>query len=254
MKLANALCNNAPGFFQVWYIKALFIKLQDLILSIEVTTYTSAGQPVRHVAGSGEVYMGFGTAMEISVVTVSAYGSSGSNTQIMMHVVSLEEELLDVSEYQGVPIDECYGDSPLGLCGVTAEARWPWPSSRPDRTLRRPHDQIQGNQYRQVPHAETDDLEVVAEISSFYSSNVSPCRSLILGFALDVMCGPRDSPQGSGLRMILPWFGRRVSRRLSRGPRRPVNAAVDGSCTFLSACTWLLRMSIDAAEVVWGGP
>ena len=27
----------------------------------------------------------------------------------MMRVVSLEEELLDVSEYQGVPIDECYG-------------------------------------------------------------------------------------------------------------------------------------------------
>ena len=189
--------------------------------------------------------------MEISVVTVSACGSSGSNTQIMMRVVALEKELLDVSEYQGVPIDECYGDSPLGLCGVTAEARWPWPSSRPDRTLRRPHNQIQGNQYRQVPHTETDDLEVVAEISLFYSSNGSPCRSLILGFALDVVCGPRDSPQGSGLRMILPWFGRKVSWRLSRGPRRPTNAAVD-SCTFLSACTWLLRMSIDAAEVVAG--
>ena len=168
----------------------------------------------------------------------------------MMRVVSLEEELLDVSEYQGVPIDECYGDSPLGLCGVTAEARWPWLSSRPDRTLRRPHNQIQGNQYRQVPYAETDDLEVVAEISLFYSSNGSPCRSLIFGFALDVMCGPRDSLQGRGLRMILPWFGRKVSQRLSRGPRRPANAAVDGSCTFLSACTRLLRMSIDAAEVV----
>ena len=52
------------------------------------------------------MYMDFGTAMEISVVTVSAYGSAGSNTQIMMRVVSLEEELLDVPEYQGVPIEE----------------------------------------------------------------------------------------------------------------------------------------------------
>ena len=60
MMLANALCNNALGFFQVWYIRALLIKLQDLILSIEVTSYTSAGQPVRHVAGSGEIYMGNG--------------------------------------------------------------------------------------------------------------------------------------------------------------------------------------------------
>ena len=61
-----------------------------------MTAYTSAGQPVRHVAGSGEVFMDFGTAMEISVVTVSAYGNSGSITQIMIRVVSLEEELLDV--------------------------------------------------------------------------------------------------------------------------------------------------------------
>ena len=96
MKLANSFCNNAPSLFQVWYIRALFIKQQDLILSIEVTAYTSAGHQLRHVAGSGEVYWDFGTAMEISVVTVSAYGSSGSNTQIMMRVVSLEEELLDV--------------------------------------------------------------------------------------------------------------------------------------------------------------
>ena len=67
MKLANSFCDNARGLFQVWYI---FIQQQDLILSIEVTAYTSAGQPVRHVAGSGEVYMNFGTAMEISVVTI----------------------------------------------------------------------------------------------------------------------------------------------------------------------------------------
>ena len=106
MKLANSFCDNAPGLFQVWYIRALFIKQQDPILSIEVTAYTSAGQPVKHVAGSGEVYIDFGTAMEFSVVTVSAYGSAGSNTQIMMRVVSLEEELLDVPEYQGVPIEE----------------------------------------------------------------------------------------------------------------------------------------------------
>ena len=80
MKLANSFCDNAPGLFQVWYIRALFIKEQDLILSIEVTAYISTGQPVRHVAESGEVYMDFDTAMEIIVVTLSA------------RVVSLEEE------------------------------------------------------------------------------------------------------------------------------------------------------------------
>ena len=65
---------------------------------------TSAGQPVKHLAESGEVYMDFGTAMESSVVIMSAYGCAESNTQIMFRVVSLEEELLDVPEYQGVPI------------------------------------------------------------------------------------------------------------------------------------------------------
>ena len=53
------------------------------------------------------MYMDFGTAMEIIVVTVNAYGSTKSNTQIMLRVVSLEEELFDVPEYQGVPIEEC---------------------------------------------------------------------------------------------------------------------------------------------------
>ena len=38
----------------------------------------------------------------------------------MMRVVSLEEKLLDVPEYQRVPIEECYVHTPLGLCGVTA--------------------------------------------------------------------------------------------------------------------------------------
>ena len=139
MKLANSFCDNAPGLFQVWYIRALFIKQQDLILSIEVTAYTSAGQPVRHGAESGEVYMDFDTAMEIIVVTLSAYESSGSNTQIMMRVVSLEEELLDVHK-------ECQLKSVMcTLRLVTAGARWPWLSSRPDQALRRPHGQIQGN-------------------------------------------------------------------------------------------------------------
>ena len=138
MKLANSFCDNAPGLFQVWYIRALFIKQQDLILSIEVTAYTSAGRPVRHVAGSGEVYMNFGTAMKISVVTLSAYRSSGSNVQIMMRVVSLEEELLDVHK-------ECPLKSVLWtLRLVTAGARWPWLSSRPDQALRRPHGQFRG--------------------------------------------------------------------------------------------------------------
>ena len=53
------------------------------------------------------MYMNLGTAMEIMVVTVNAYGSTKSNTQIMLRVVSLEEELFDVPEYQGVPIEEC---------------------------------------------------------------------------------------------------------------------------------------------------
>ena len=160
MKLANSFCDNAPGLFQVWYIRALFIKQQDLILSIEVTAYTSAGQPVRHVAGSGEVYMDFGTAMEISVVTVSAYGSSGSNTQIMMHVVSLEEELLDVS--QGVPIEECCVHTPFGLCGVTAGARWPWLSSRPDQASPPPAWSNSGESVQASTTCETGDVEVVA--------------------------------------------------------------------------------------------
>ena len=40
--------------------------------------------------------MDFGTAMEIIVVTVNAYGSTRSNTQIMLRVMSREEELFDV--------------------------------------------------------------------------------------------------------------------------------------------------------------
>ena len=125
----RTLSANAPGLFQVWYIRALFIKQQDLILSIEVTAYTSAGRPVRHVAGSGEVYMNFGTAMKISVVTLSAYRSSGSTIQITMRVVSLEEELLDVQK-------ECPLKSVMcTLRLVTAGARWPWLSSRPDQAL-----------------------------------------------------------------------------------------------------------------------
>ena len=81
---------HASGLFQVWYIRALSIEQEDHILSIEVTAYTSAHH----------------TAMEIIVVTVNAYESTGSNTQSMLRVVSLEEELLDVPEYQGVPIEK----------------------------------------------------------------------------------------------------------------------------------------------------
>ena len=92
MRLANSSSDNASGLFQVWYIK-LSIKQEDHILFIEVTAYTSADQPVKHVAESGEVYMDFDTAMEIIVVTVNAYGNTGSNTQIMLRVVSLKEEL-----------------------------------------------------------------------------------------------------------------------------------------------------------------
>ena len=62
---------------------------------------TSAGQLVKHLAESGEVYIGFETAMEFSVVIISAE----SNTQTMLRVVFLEEELLDVPEYRGVPME-----------------------------------------------------------------------------------------------------------------------------------------------------
>ena len=52
------------------------MKQEDLILSIEVTAWTSADQPVKHVARGGEVYMDFGTTMEIIFVTVNTYGST----------------------------------------------------------------------------------------------------------------------------------------------------------------------------------
>ena len=87
MSLANSSSDNASSLFQVWYIK-LSIKQEDYILFIEVTACTSADQPVKHDAESGKVYMDFGTAMEIIVVTVNAYG------QIMLRVVSLKEGCL----------------------------------------------------------------------------------------------------------------------------------------------------------------
>ena len=155
-----------------------------------MTAYTSADQPVKHVAGSGEVYMGFDTA------------NTGSNTQIMLRVVSLEEELFDVPECQGVPIgvdnilvsqesqplfrshnylclicefdrvlcpsrgylglqDQESVHTPLGLCGVTAGntvavAFEPAGPGSPPPTW-----PISGESYRRVPHAETDDVKVV---------------------------------------------------------------------------------------------
>ena len=116
MKLSDSSCDCAPGLFQVWYIRGLFIKQQGLIQSMEVPAYTSAGQPVEHVVGSGEVYMDFGTAMEISVVTASAVGSAGSNTQIMMRVVSLEGKLLETPEYQGVQEGVNHYSDPIVAC------------------------------------------------------------------------------------------------------------------------------------------
>ena len=60
MGLADSSCDNPSGLFQVWYMMALSIKLTAC----------------NHITGSGEVYMDFGTTMEIIVVTVNAYGSS----------------------------------------------------------------------------------------------------------------------------------------------------------------------------------
>ena len=45
--------------------------------------------------------MDFETVMDIDVVIISAE----SNTQTMLRVVFLEEELLDVPECQGVPLE-----------------------------------------------------------------------------------------------------------------------------------------------------
>ena len=59
--------------------------------SIEVTACTSAGQRVKHLAGSGEVHMDFGAAMEFSVVIVSACGSAGSKMRVWLELVVLSE-------------------------------------------------------------------------------------------------------------------------------------------------------------------
>ena len=76
----DSSCDCAPGLFQVWYVKAISIHVSRLAQSIEVTAYTSSGQQVEQFIGSGEVHKNFDTARNISVVTVSAVGSAGSNT------------------------------------------------------------------------------------------------------------------------------------------------------------------------------
>ena len=91
MRLANSSCDNAGLVHQGTLHQA-----RGPHPVHKAIAYTSADQPVKDVAGSGKVYMDFGTAMEIIVVTVNAYGSTRSNTQIMLRVVSLEEELFDV--------------------------------------------------------------------------------------------------------------------------------------------------------------
>ena len=175
MRLANSSSDTTSDLLQVWYIRALSIKQQNHILSIEVTAYTSADQPVNHITGNGKVYMDFDTSMEIIDVTVNAYRNTGSNTQIMLHVVSLEEELLAHTYlclrcefdrvlcpsrgYLGLQVQESV-HTPLGRCGVTAGntvavAFEPaGPGSPP------PAWPISGESYRRVPHAETDDVKV----------------------------------------------------------------------------------------------
>ena len=175
MRLANSSSDTTSDLFQFWYIRALSIKQEDHILSIEVTAYTSADQPVKHITGNGKVYMDFDTAMEIIDVTVNANRNTGSNTQIMLHVVSLEEELLAhtylclICEfdtvlcpsrgYLGLQVQESV-HTPLGRCEVTAGntvavAFEPaGPGSPP------PAWPISGESYRRVPHAETDDVKV----------------------------------------------------------------------------------------------
>ena len=66
-----------------------------------VDRLTSAGQPVKYLAENGEGYINFVTAMGISVVITNAE----SNTETMLRVMFLEEELLDVPEYEGVPME-----------------------------------------------------------------------------------------------------------------------------------------------------
>ena len=117
---------------------ALSIKQEDHILSLEVTAYTSADQPVKHVAGSGEVYMDFDTAMEIIVVTVNAKRNTG---------------------YLGLQVQESvahYAWSLRSTAGNTVAVL----SSRPDHSPP-PAWPISGESYRRVPYAETDDVKVV---------------------------------------------------------------------------------------------
>ena len=110
MRLANFSCDNAGLVHQGTLHQA-----RGPHPVHKAIAYTSADQPVKNVAGSGKVYMDFGTAMEIIVVTVNAYGSTRSNTQIMLRVVSLEEE-------EDILACKSKGSvlTPLGLCGVTA--------------------------------------------------------------------------------------------------------------------------------------
>ena len=51
----DSSCDCAPGLFQVWYVKAIFIHVSRLAQSIEVTAYTSSGQQVEQFFGCGEV-------------------------------------------------------------------------------------------------------------------------------------------------------------------------------------------------------
>ena len=73
MGLADSSCDNPSGLFQVWYMRALSIKLTTC----------------KHITVSGKAYMDFGTAIEIIVVIMGAYGSSRSNIQIMLRVCSM---------------------------------------------------------------------------------------------------------------------------------------------------------------------
>ena len=104
----DSSCDCAPGLFQVWYLQGYFYSHEP---SSPVhrgdSFYTSSGQQVEQFIGSGEVTNTSGTARNISVVTMSAVGSAGSDTQIPMRVVTAHGQILDGSTTSSDPTLAC---------------------------------------------------------------------------------------------------------------------------------------------------
>ena len=178
MRLANSSCDNAGLVHQGTLHQA-----RGPHPVHKAIAYTSADQPVKDVAGSGKVYMDFGTAMEIIVVTVNAYGSTRSNTQIMLRVVSLEEELFDVPRVGNILVTRpSRGYLGLQVQRFRAYSAWSLRSDGREhggRGFQAGRSGISAARMAQnsgesvQAHAETDDVEVVAW---------DPCVPILCGF------------------------------------------------------------------------